>query len=241
MIGLPLTGSQKVDLIGALHRFARQPLPHPDRVAEMVDRGPISAFGDLPVEVRAPLRAALLHSAALERALSTITNHPPARSAAPLPHPLGEDARFPPRVARLLGTEGAIVRGHPRPLPGFPFSTTILGFREAVRREPPSAAVVIGAGYVGAEISLAWARAGTRVTLVDRRRAVLRGFVPQTAAVVRQHLLDAGVQIELRVHASGWEPAGEHIAFRGEQDARPFTRTVDVIVVAAGLQRQRSR
>ncbi len=58
----------------------------------------------------------------------------------------------------------------------------------------PERLVVIGAGYIGCEMAQAFARFGSRVTVVDQGERILAHDDPEAAALVRQALERDGVE-----------------------------------------------
>lgn len=66
--------------------------------------------------------------------------------------------------------------------------------------EPVPSLVVIGAGPVGCELAQAFARLGSRVTLVDSAARALPREDPDLADVVQQALAADGVTLHLRTH-----------------------------------------
>jgi NADPH-dependent 2,4-dienoyl-CoA reductase/sulfur reductase-like enzyme len=153
------------------------------------------------------------------------------------PHPLGDDATFPPLVARRLLLEATTVRGEPMALPGFPFDhPKISHFRTALRRPVPDSVIIIGGGYVGVEIALAWAAGGCRVTIVESRRQLLAGFIPSFAADIQADVLAAGIGVVLEAEAVGWALRGEQIVVFTDSEDGPLSLWADTVLVAVGVR-----
>ena len=104
------------------------------------------------------------------------------------------------REGRDPGTiafEHAIVATGSRPiaLPGFEFDgDRILSSTGALELEArPDRLVVVGAGYIGMELSTAFAKLGTDVTVVEALDGALPGFERDVARVVERRAEDLGV------------------------------------------------
>lgn len=96
-----------------------------------------------------------------------------------------------------VGAEKIVIATGSRPaLPSIPgigevpylTSTTALGLER-----PPASLLVIGAGYIGAELAQVFARAGVAVTVVSRRGLLPEGE-PEISAALTQFLSDEGVR-----------------------------------------------
>ena len=77
-------------------------------------------------------------------------------------------------------------------------------FELAVR---PERLAIVGAGPVGLEMALAFARLGTEVTVIEQGDQVAPGVFREAAGVVQRHLESHGVEMLLGVRADGSLPA----------------------------------
>jgi pyruvate/2-oxoglutarate dehydrogenase complex dihydrolipoamide dehydrogenase (E3) component len=102
--------------------------------------------------------------------------------------------------------------------------------------ERPARLLVIGAGAVGCELSQAFARLGTRVTVLDQATRPLPNDDPDAAGVVERALRGDGVVLELGVTITRVtrRDGGVAIEFRRTSDGRPHEATGDALLVAAG-------
>ncbi|PSQ42819.1 dihydrolipoyl dehydrogenase, partial [Halobacteriales archaeon SW_7_68_16] len=118
--------------------------------------------------------------------------------------------------------EHAVVATGSRPVevPGFSFADgPILSSREALGLETvPESLVVVGAGYIGMELSTVFRKLGAEVTVVELLDDVLPGYEDDVARVVRKRAEDLGVEFHFGQSAQGWEPAGEGITVRTEDE-----------------------
>ena len=102
--------------------------------------------------------------------------------------------------------------------------------------ERPDRLLVIGAGAIGCEMSQAFARLGSRVTVFDQARRVLANDDPDASLLVQRALTSDGVQFELGTvitHVS--QADGRSIVhFRRSPDGRQEQLAGDRLLVATG-------
>lgn len=99
----------------------------------------------------------------------------------------------------------------PVTIPGFEFdgvnvlnSTHVLSLGAK-----PSQLVVIGAGYIGLELSMALAQLGVKVTILEAGKSILGSVVdPECAQVVTRRLEHLGIKLILNAKAKRWEQKG---------------------------------
>jgi dihydrolipoamide dehydrogenase len=117
--------------------------------------------------------------------------------------------------SETLAFKHAVVASGSRPIeiPGFSFADEpVLDSRQALALETiPQDLVVVGAGYIGMELSTVFAKLGTDVTVVEMLDDVLPGYEDDVARVVRNRAKDLGVEFHFGRTASGWEPADGRI------------------------------
>ena len=111
--------------------------------------------------------------------------------------------------SETIAFEQAIVATGSRPIevPGFEFeSEHILSSREALSLETvPDELLVVGAGYIGMELSTVFAKLGAEVTVVEMLDQVLPGYEDDVAAVVRERAESLGIDFAFGEAASDWE------------------------------------
>jgi dihydrolipoamide dehydrogenase len=84
----------------------------------------------------------------------------------------------------------------PIELPAFPFGGRILSSTEALNlAEIPSSMVVIGGGYIGVELGQAYAKLGTKVTILEGTDHILSGFEKEITKPIASNLQKSGVEI----------------------------------------------
>ncbi|PSP32013.1 dihydrolipoyl dehydrogenase [Halobacteriales archaeon QH_10_67_22] len=115
--------------------------------------------------------------------------------------------------------EHAIIATGSRPVevPGFAFEDEPT--REALALETlPESLVVVGAGYIGMELSTVFQKLGCDVTVVEMLADALPGYEDDITRVVRERAADLGVDFHFGESATGWERASEGITVLTEDE-----------------------
>ncbi len=100
--------------------------------------------------------------------------------------------------------------------------------------ELPGRLVVIGAGPIGCEMGQAFARFGSRVSVLDRGGTLLPRDEPDAAAIVRRSLARDGVVFRFGARILGVSESGGEKIVRFETEGREESVAADRILVAAG-------
>jgi dihydrolipoamide dehydrogenase len=137
--------------------------------------------------------------------------------------------------------EQAIIATGSRPIeiPGFSFDEEpVLSSREVLAlEEPPSEVIVVGAGYIGMELSTVLAKLGTDVTVVEMLDQALPGFPADVTQPVRKRAEEFGVDFVFGHAASEWHSTEAGIeVVTGQEDGTEATHTGDRVVVAVGRE-----
>ena len=98
----------------------------------------------------------------------------------------------------------------------------------------PQRLAVIGSGPIGCELAQAFARFGSRVTLIERGAHLLGREDRDAAAVLQRQFLSEGIAVECGVQILGVEVHGAGKLIRLERDGVPFELPADSILVGAG-------
>jgi dihydrolipoamide dehydrogenase len=118
--------------------------------------------------------------------------------------------------------EHAIVSTGSQPIeiPGFEFDGEhVLSSRHALALESiPESLVVIGAGYIGMELSTVFAKIGVDVTVVEMLDDVLPAYESDVARVVKNRAEELGVEFHFGESAQEWEQMGDGITVRTEDE-----------------------
>ena len=96
--------------------------------------------------------------------------------------------------------------------------------------EVPPRLVVVGGGYIGLELGTAYAKLGSRVTIVEALDAIGGGFDADLVKVVAGRLGELGVEVLTGARARGLDADGLVV----EQDGSTRTLGADKVLVAVG-------
>lgn len=144
-------------------------------------------------------------------------------------------------VARV-SYDSAIVASGSRPieLPGFEFDTPhVLDAKQALELEElPDRLLVVGAGYIGMELSFAYAMLGVNVTVVEALESILPTYPEKLVQPVQSHAEQLGIDFHFGHVASECEQRSNGIrvttdAMNGDEQ-RQFE--VDKALVAVGRE-----
>ncbi|WP_423750936.1 dihydrolipoyl dehydrogenase [Salinirarus marinus] len=136
--------------------------------------------------------------------------------------------------------ERCIVSTGSRPiqLPGFDFADDpVLSSADALDLDTvPDRLVVVGAGYIGMELSTVFAKLGTDVTVVEMLSDVLPGYEDDVARVVRTKAENLGVGFNFGEGASGWRDSadGGIVVTTETEDGEESSYAADAVLVAVG-------
>ncbi|PSQ65934.1 MAG: dihydrolipoyl dehydrogenase [Halobacteriales archaeon SW_9_67_24] len=118
--------------------------------------------------------------------------------------------------------EHAIVATGSRPIevPNFEFDGEhIISSRDALALDTvPESLVVVGAGYIGMELSTVFAKLGTDVTIVEMLDSALPAYEDDVARVVKSRAEELGIDFHFGEAASEWEESGDGITVMTEDD-----------------------
>lgn len=139
--------------------------------------------------------------------------------------------------SETLEFEHAIVATGSRPieLPGFSFEDErVLDSRRALALDSvPERLVVVGASYVGLELSTVFARLGTDVTVIEVLPGPLPGYEPDVTRIVRERLEALGVEFRFEQRVEAWENDGGVVVAASEAGDR-VEYDADYVLVAVG-------
>jgi dihydrolipoamide dehydrogenase len=143
--------------------------------------------------------------------------------------------------AETVEFEHAIVATGSRPIevPGFEFDGEhVLSSRDALSLDSvPDSLIVVGAGYIGMELSTVFQKLGCDVTVVEMLEDVLPGYEDDVTRVVRTRAEELGVDFHFGQAAQEWERAGEGITVRTEnEDGEVAEFGAEKCLVAVGRQ-----
>src|SRR5579884_2896711 len=121
----------------------------------------------------------------------------------------------------------------PVPLPDLPFGGTVISSTEALSPAAlPRHLAVVGAGYIGLELGIAFKKLGAAVTVIEAADRILPRYDAALTAPVRRWLQQAGVALHLGARVTGLDAVGNLVvtAAAGETVAL----SADRILVTVG-------
>ncbi|HQQ71481.1 MAG TPA: dihydrolipoyl dehydrogenase [Alicycliphilus sp.] len=144
----------------------------------------------------------------------------------------GEPVRV--RCEHLLLATGS----EPVELPSMPFSGAVGGAiwssTDALSPDVlPKRLVVVGAGYIGLELGMAYRKLGVEVTVVEAAQRVLPSYDEELTQPVLEALQKSGIVLHLGCSVQGWdERHGVHV--RIDERAEDFALPAERVLVAVG-------
>lgn len=102
------------------------------------------------------------------------------------------------------------------------------------REELPGHLVLLGGGYIGAEMSQFYRRMGSRVTLVERGGQIADHEDPDIAAALQDVLTGEGVEVRLNTEVRQVERAGAGVRLTLKQGGQETTLDATHVFVATG-------
>ncbi len=125
-------------------------------------------------------------------------------------------------------------------LKGLPFSKEkdgpIISSTEALDlTSVPKKLAVIGAGYIGMELGIAYRKLGSEVTFIEAAKTILPGFDKQLSAPVSKWLRDHKVSIQTESFAKSVSTKdGKHTLFYTEKNGAEVKLVCDKVLVTVG-------
>jgi dihydrolipoamide dehydrogenase len=123
-------------------------------------------------------------------------------------------------------------------LPGLKFAGDVMSSTEALAlTEPPHSLAVIGAGYIGLELGMAFAKLGVRVTVVEALPKILPLYDEELTQPVQRRLAELGVETHVNARALAFAGGALTVA---EADGKERTIAADKVLVAVGRRARTS-
>jgi dihydrolipoamide dehydrogenase len=121
----------------------------------------------------------------------------------------------------------------PTPLSSLPFGGNVISSTEALSlAKVPETLAVVGAGYIGLELGIAFAKLGAKVTVVEATDQILPLYDAELTRPVARHLATLGVEVLTKAKAVGKSKKGDALVIEvggGKREIRAQT-----ILVAVG-------
>jgi dihydrolipoamide dehydrogenase len=122
----------------------------------------------------------------------------------------------------------------PVELPFLPFGGAVISSTEALSlAEVPKRLAVVGGGYIGLELGIAFAKLGSKVTVVEALSRILPLYDEELTAPVAKHLTALGVEVLLGATAKGATPKGDALRIE-TADGQEKRIAADRILVTVG-------
>ncbi len=123
----------------------------------------------------------------------------------------------------------------PIEIPGFKYSERVINSTGALSlKEVPKKLVVIGGGYIGIELSGAYANLGTEVVVLEGTKQILGGFEKQMAKLVERRLKKNGVDFKMEAMAKGVEETADGVKVTAEVKGKEEVFEADYVLVTVG-------
>ncbi|VVB91977.1 Dihydrolipoyl dehydrogenase [uncultured archaeon] len=152
-----------------------------------------------------------------------------------------EKARItaPDGITSTLQFENAIIAtgSHPREFPGFTFdSKLVISSNEALSLfKVPEEMVIIGAGYIGMELGMMYAKLGTKVKMIQRSSRVLTRFDPELVEVVSRKMEKLGMEVYYNSKPEGMRKENGKAIVTVSSAEKITELTADKILVSVGV------
>ena len=122
----------------------------------------------------------------------------------------------------------------PVELPFLPFGGNVISSTEALDLgAPPKNLCVVGAGYIGLEMGIAFAKLGSKVTIVEALKNILPLYDKEMTRPVAKKLKSLGVEVMLGAKAKGLAKGGKGLEVENA-DGKAETVSADKILVTVG-------
>jgi dihydrolipoamide dehydrogenase len=124
----------------------------------------------------------------------------------------------------------------PVQLPSLSFGGPIISSTEALSLDTlPEKLVVVGAGYIGLELGIAFAKLGSQVTVVEAEKQILPLYDAELVAPVKRWLDKNGVTLHLGAKAKTFEKGKKTASLIVDgADGKPLELPADKILVTVG-------
>ena len=120
----------------------------------------------------------------------------------------------------------------PTELPFLPFGGDVLSSTEALTlTQVPEKLVVVGAGYIGLELGIAYSKLGSKVTFIEADTRILATYDKELTAPVQKWLQAHDITVHLGAKASGWK---DNVLSYTDKDGTAQTITADKLLVTVG-------
>ena len=122
----------------------------------------------------------------------------------------------------------------PIELEALPFGGNVISSTQALKLEDlPERLVVVGGGYIGLELGTAFAKMGSKVTVLEATDRLLPQYDKEIGTAVSRQLKKLGVDVHLNTYAGGMNDKGTALEATGP-DNKSFSVDADKVLVTVG-------
>lgn len=123
----------------------------------------------------------------------------------------------------------------PIELKPFPFGGRILSSTEALELpEVPKSMIVIGGGYIGAELGQMYSKFGTKVTIIEGMDTVLPGFDKDMTRLVAKNMAKTGIEIVTNAKAESAVQNDKEVTVKYSVGGESKEVTAEYLLVTVG-------
>lgn len=123
----------------------------------------------------------------------------------------------------------------PIELKPFPFGGRILSSTEALNLpEIPSSLVLIGGGYIGAELGQMYSKFGTKVTIIEGLDSILPGFDKDMTRLVAKNMAKTNIEIITNAKAESAEQNDKEVTVKYSVNGESKEVKADYLLVTVG-------
>ncbi|MBA8902834.1 dihydrolipoyl dehydrogenase [Phyllobacterium sp. P30BS-XVII] len=137
---------------------------------------------------------------------------------------------------QIIRAENVVIATGSAPVevPSLPFGGNVISSTEALSLpEIPENLVVVGGGYIGLELGTAYAKLGSKVTVVEAQSKVLPQYDAELTRPVVKHLNELGITVLTGVKAKGVATKGDALLIE-TADGKDEKIPADKILVTVG-------
>jgi dihydrolipoamide dehydrogenase len=125
----------------------------------------------------------------------------------------------------------------PVEIPGFPFGGDVWSARDAVDLpEVPGRLAVIGGGVIGLELGTAYAKLGSKVTVIEALPQILTGIDPEAVRLVAKSLRQREVRVLTSAKARELGKKSGALVLMAEAEGKQEAIECDKVLVAVGFR-----
>lgn len=116
-----------------------------------------------------------------------------------------------------------------------PFSDKVLDTTGGLNiRQAPESLVVLGGGYVGAQLAGAFSNLGINVTILEKEAHIVHFFDEDMSKMVEKNYAHKGINVITKANIKHTSETANDVTITYEKNGKEESITVDTVVVAAG-------